>query len=192
MCSCGQCGLLLGSGLGRRPHRLCSGLGHLGWEFQKPGQAGSAKEGRWAHLGPVETIRDWSWGPHASRGWALNCGDSGQGPLALEVRVGSLKCVSPPSLASSAQGYQKHSSPPHPALPTLLAQLRAPVCSALLCSAGSAAEGTLSKHLNMSFSCTSALHLLPAHSLRISQRGKRERRKGTLAFIEINCESLQG
>lgn len=54
----------------------------------------------------------------AEDGWsrALKRGDSGQGPLALQLRVGYLKCVSPPSLASSPQGYQNHSSSPHPCL----------------------------------------------------------------------------
>lgn len=61
-CPNSQWGLLLGRGLRRRPHRICSGLRHLGWEFQEAGQAGSVKDGRWAHPGSTESICDWSYG----------------------------------------------------------------------------------------------------------------------------------
>lgn len=98
---------------------MWSVLGHLGWELQEPGQTehGIGREMQalgghifWALRNPYVPVELWADPPWLEQGcpkW-----DSGQGPLAPELRVGSLRCLSP-SLP--------HLQPPRPrsALPGL-------------------------------------------------------------------------
>lgn len=120
-----------------------------------------------------------------------NVGTQGRGLLLL--RGGCLKCLFLPTLSSSPQAPQNYPSLPHPCLAQhSSAGPGLAHWSARLCSAWSVADGTLSKPLNMSFPCMSTLHLLTALSEHFIARGKGKKKKGALAFIEINCESLQG
>lgn len=156
---------------------------------------------------PAESVRGpGAVGPYAAEDGgskALQRGDSWSGPLALELRVAALNICPLPPLSFSPQGFRNYpasaslsaaSRPPRLSLPLSACRPPSAHWSVLFCSAWSVADGTLSKHLNMSFFfCVSTLHLLtalfPEHFI-AKEKGKKK--KGTLAFIEINCESLQG